>query len=591
MEGEQYTFTPIASDPEDDTLLFSIENKPAWTNFNTSSGELSGTPGSSDIGDYGNIVISVTDGSTGTSLSPFTIAVNRNAPIAIGSLFVDPRIGTRYCTDYNVATRSCASGDKEAYNSLSAAAAIATAGDIIEIRAGTYGEQLSPGNSGTSSAPITFRSYNNESVVISGSSLSPAIIISNRSYLIIEGLEISNVNRWLYAVNSHHNTIRHNIFSGANDSGGSSKTGLFFQEATYNRILDNVIDDSTQDNISLIKSDNNLVEGNTVTNAAHTLWAIKCGNRNVIRDNYFHNSSQKIGEVYDCDDVGFNHEFFIRDATKYNVIESNVFAKTSTYYSPSGGNGIQYAGQNGIVRFNVFYDNNVGIGMQYYSPEALYNKHNRIYHNTFHKNHCGGISTSHPSSPNYTDNLFINNILSENVECGGVKPFQLVYRSALDGFKFDHNNLTSGSIPDDVIGAWQGSGNTLPWFEANYPGFFSNNIELAPSFVDAANHDYSLQASSQMVDAGMFLTTTTSSGSGRVIQVADAGFFHDGFGIEGLPGDSVQFEGSSETFTIVAVDHTDNTITVDTDTTWQTDQGISLQYRGNAPDIGASENQ
>jgi hypothetical protein len=237
----------------------------------------------------------------------------------------------------------------------------------------------------------------------------------------------------------------------------------------------------------------------------------------------------------------------------------------------------------------VFYDNNVGIGMQRYSPEALYNKHNRIYHNTFHKNHCGGVSTTQPNSSDYTDNLFINNILSENVECSGTEPFQLVYRTGLEGFLFSHNNLTSGTIPDDVIGKWQGSGNTLAWFEANYPGFFSNNLELDPLFDDATNHVYSLQASSPMIDAGMFLTTTTSSGSGRVIPVADAGFFHDGFSIEGESGDSVQLEGASSSITIVGVDYTNNTITVSADTSWTNGQGVSLSYNGNAPDIGASE--
>ncbi len=587
--GSLYTFTPTAQDADGDSLSYSIANRPAWASFNTNSGQLSGTPDSGDVGSYPNIVISVSDGSVSSSLSAFSIAVTNTTPVVSGSIFVDPQIGGNYCNDYDAATRSCGSGDKEAYDSLAGAAAIASAGDIVEIRAGTYGEQLAPQNSGTASDPITFRSYNSENVVITGASLTPAIIISNRSHLIIEGLEIANVRRWMYALNAHHNTIRNNTFSGAIDSGGSSKTGLFFQEATYNRVLDNVIDDSTQDNIALINSDKNLVAGNTVTNANHTLWVIKCGNNNIIRDNYFHNSRQKIGEVYDCDDVGFDHEFFIYDATKHNVVEGNVFAKTSTYYSPSGGNGIQYAGQNGIIRFNVFYDNNVGIGMQYYSPEALYNTHNRIYHNTFHKNHCGGISTSNPSSPNYTDNLFVNNILSENVECSGTEPFQLMYRSGLEGLFFDHNNLTSGTIPDDVIGAWQGSGNTLAWFEANYPGFFSNNLELDPLFDDATNHVYSLQASSHMIDAGMFLTTTTSSGSGRVIPIADAGFFHDGFGIEGESGDSVQLEGTSSSLTIVGVDYTNNTITVSADTSWTNGQGISLSYNGNAPDIGASE--
>ena len=44
-----------------------------------------------------------------------------------------------------------------------------------------------------------------------------------------------------------------------------------------------------------------------------------------MRNNYFHNEVQKIGEVYDCHSVGFNHEFFDYNCTKHNLIENNQF--------------------------------------------------------------------------------------------------------------------------------------------------------------------------------------------------------------------------------------------------------------------------
>ena len=70
-----YTFTPTAADADGDTLAFSIQNKPAWATFNTSTGRLSGTPAPADVGTYSNITISVSDGKTSTSLSAFAIAV------------------------------------------------------------------------------------------------------------------------------------------------------------------------------------------------------------------------------------------------------------------------------------------------------------------------------------------------------------------------------------------------------------------------------------------------------------------------------------------------------------------------------------
>lgn len=70
-----YTFTPTAADADGDTLAFTIQNKPAWAAFNTTTGRLSGTPAAADVGTYSNVSIMVSDGKTSTGLSAFAIAV------------------------------------------------------------------------------------------------------------------------------------------------------------------------------------------------------------------------------------------------------------------------------------------------------------------------------------------------------------------------------------------------------------------------------------------------------------------------------------------------------------------------------------
>jgi putative Ig domain-containing protein len=70
-----YTFTPTAADADGDTLAFTVQNKPAWAAFNTTTGRLSGTPAAADVGTYSNIAITVSDGKTSTALSAFAIAV------------------------------------------------------------------------------------------------------------------------------------------------------------------------------------------------------------------------------------------------------------------------------------------------------------------------------------------------------------------------------------------------------------------------------------------------------------------------------------------------------------------------------------
>jgi hypothetical protein len=79
MAGSGYNFQPGATDADGDTLSFSISNKPAWASFSLVTGRLSGTPGTGNVGTYGNIVISATDGKASASLPAFSIKVNAGA--------------------------------------------------------------------------------------------------------------------------------------------------------------------------------------------------------------------------------------------------------------------------------------------------------------------------------------------------------------------------------------------------------------------------------------------------------------------------------------------------------------------------------
>jgi hypothetical protein len=73
--GTAYSFQPTASDPDGNTLTFSIANMPPWATFSTTTGRLQGTPAGSHVGTYGNIVITVSDGTATASLPAFGISV------------------------------------------------------------------------------------------------------------------------------------------------------------------------------------------------------------------------------------------------------------------------------------------------------------------------------------------------------------------------------------------------------------------------------------------------------------------------------------------------------------------------------------
>jgi len=77
--GDAYLFSPSATDPDGDALVFAITNKPAWASFDTATGRLSGTPGVANTGSYGPIVIRVSDGQAGIALPAFSINVTNSA--------------------------------------------------------------------------------------------------------------------------------------------------------------------------------------------------------------------------------------------------------------------------------------------------------------------------------------------------------------------------------------------------------------------------------------------------------------------------------------------------------------------------------
>jgi len=74
IAGNGYSFQPSASDADNDTLAFSISNKPGWASFNSGTGRLDGTP--TQAGSHNNVVISVSDGTDTVSLPAFSIQVN-----------------------------------------------------------------------------------------------------------------------------------------------------------------------------------------------------------------------------------------------------------------------------------------------------------------------------------------------------------------------------------------------------------------------------------------------------------------------------------------------------------------------------------
>lgn len=177
-EGAPYSFTPSATDADADSLTFGIANKPSWASFDSSTGNLSGTPGYGDAGTYSDVAIRVSDGTVYATLAPFSITVTNSnrLPTISGT----PATSVAENGSYRFApTASDPDGDKLTFSisSLPVWASFDTATGTVSGTPGydgadTYGNIVITVNDGTASVSLAAFSITvtnvNQPPVISG---------------------------------------------------------------------------------------------------------------------------------------------------------------------------------------------------------------------------------------------------------------------------------------------------------------------------------------------------------------------------------------------------------------------------------------
>ena len=93
---------PSAMDADGDPLIFGIDARPAWAQFNTATGVLSGTPTTGDVGTHRGILVWVSDGKTQTTLPAFELTVmappsgGNRAPTISGTPATSLIVGAQY---------------------------------------------------------------------------------------------------------------------------------------------------------------------------------------------------------------------------------------------------------------------------------------------------------------------------------------------------------------------------------------------------------------------------------------------------------------------------------------------------------------
>ena len=158
-----------------------------------------------------------------------------------------------YVDRANAACTNTGSGTADQpYCTISAAAAVATAGQTVQVAAGTYPERVVVASSGTSSAPLVFTAAPGAAVTLSGQA--NGFYLSGRSWVTIAGFDIIHTTDYGIAVNnSSHVTLGNNHVSYSGQPlQGYVKYGIRLNNVSDSLVSGNTTDHNTNAGIGLV---------------------------------------------------------------------------------------------------------------------------------------------------------------------------------------------------------------------------------------------------------------------------------------------------------------------------------------------------
>ncbi|MFC1479682.1 hypothetical protein ACFL6F_03710 [Planctomycetota bacterium] len=540
------------------------------------------------------------------------------------SLLSCPAIARDYCINQNHPRASDNNSGtlKAPWKTLKKANSTLKAGDTVYLRKGTYHPHfdgtyhiaVAPRNSGTAAKRITYRAYGSEKVIVTdsrpgrGRDHSFAVWLRGKSYITIQGIHFTHMDRYVYIMNeSNHNIIalctfdKPKLVDGKTASWGGSK---IYKNSHYNRINlctfsgygsydadDNacVIDIGNEGNTTDTTS-HNLIENSAFFHGGHHVMGVY-SMYNVIRHNHFHNEPWSKGTA--ASDRGavmygdrcLSFAGYIENSGR-NLFEYNRVGYAADPSDNHGASGVSLNTSRNIVRCNAFFRNIcAGLSMSVTKSYKQSILENKIYHNAFSYNGWTpdnwaaymqvAIGVAIYSGPHVIkDNVIKNNVFFQHRAAFGEYNINTRNRKGLLGLQVFANN-------------WVDTRGDPRFKNARVTGHDPATYSPPGNPMDYSVPDLTLQANSPCRNKGAALTRITSpSGSGTAFTVEDAGYFTDGWGINGVQGDKVQIFGTLQQARIVKVDYSTDKITLDNSLKWKKGQGLTLSYEGRAPDIG-----
>lgn len=422
-----------------------------------------------------------------------------------------------------------------------------------------------------------------------------SICVTDAQYTVIEGNDISGtwLGIWLTGETPRFNLVRGNTIHDC----GSSMIDIADPEDGSSDLQGNIIENNLLSNS--VNEDGIQFEPNYKSD-----YSQATNRGTIIRNNVVRHCVENAFDLKGASDI---------------VIEGNiVYANTGDDDGSVGGNdrsggmggvihggagaaGVASATNDVIVRNNIFFDNYGAIegGDSY-----------KIYNNTFINNNHDYTGSNSPwrsnPGPGFTAilvyggaNIAIkNNIIAQHAQgelalnVYGVTNADIDYNLYWNSDRVYLCDAGGALFTQFSFPAWQ-----QRLADRGISGAEAHGLVAQPDFLNVPSrpvndhlaYDFHLASTSPAHDAGGPLTHAVSSGNGTSIQVADAGYFCDGYGVLEA-ADSIVVE-SSRPVKITSIDRERNIIQLEVPLSWPAGARIFRPFQGTAPDIGALEAQ
>jgi parallel beta-helix repeat protein len=360
--------------------------------------------------------------------------------------------GAANCSDTGPGTAT------QPFCTIKAGAAKATAGQTVQVAAGTYSEAVTVPRSGTSSAPITFQAAPGATVTVTGGT--NGFKISSKTYVVIRGFTVTGTSGVGIVVSgSSHITLDGNDVSVAGQRvSGLIAKGISLSGTTASLVQNNKSHDNSDAGIGVTStSTGNVITGNESYNNARGFSRAAAG----IDLRNSPNNTISANRLHDNEDSGLN----IWSASTGTVAVNNV---------------IWHNGDHGID----VHSNNDAV----------------VVANTVYKNYDSGIEMTGSLRTYLANNISADNGINSARTSGQLRADATSAPSTVADYDLLYLSVPTSS--KTVYLDWGGTKyTTLTAFTAA-TGEETHGIQANPAFVNAAAYDLHLTSGSPAVDSG-----------------------------------------------------------------------------------------